>query len=66
MPISDDEAKITLERLRYMPNTIRISIGGYGTFTRDQLINEVNNRSEIGATIIETQMSYVRSFKPKV
>ena len=40
---SEDEIKIVLERLRLIPNTVRVNIGGHGSFSRDELIGEVFN-----------------------
>ena len=63
---SEDEIKIVLERLMIMPRTVKLNIGNFGSFTRDELIEEVKNKSEIGELIINMQMSYLRSFKERV
>ena len=66
MAVSDEEMNIVLARLRAMPRTIQLNIGAFGSFTRDQLIEAVTNRNEIGDLIVEMQMTYIRSFKERV
>lgn len=63
----DDIKKIVLERLRVMPRTVKLNIGGnYGSYSRDQLIEAVEKDQPIGKLLIEMQMSYLRSFKERV
>ncbi|MFH1306839.1 MAG: hypothetical protein ABIH83_04275 [Candidatus Micrarchaeota archaeon] len=66
MAFSEDEAKIVLERLRVMPSTVKLNIGSYDSFTRDQLMKAVSERSEIGELVVKMQMEYLRSFKGRV
>ncbi len=66
MAVSNDEIGIVLERLRIMPKTITLNIGSYGSFTRDQLMQEVSKRTEIGELVVQMQMSYLRSFKERM
>lgn len=66
MECSDEETSIVLERLRVMPKTIRLNIGTYGSFDRDELIGEVSERSEIGKLVVGMQMAYLRSFKERM
>jgi len=63
---SEDEIKIVLERLRIIPRTVKLNIGSYGSFSRDRLIEEVTNKTEIGELVVKMQMSYLRSFKERV
>jgi hypothetical protein len=66
MAYSEDEVQITLERIRDMPRGIRLNLGAQGAFTRDELIDAINSRSEIGELVVRMQMAYVRSFKERV
>ena len=36
------------------------------SYTRDELIREVENETEVGKKIVEIYMSYLRSFKKDV
>lgn len=52
-------------RLAAMPPNVSFSIGNYGDFTPQQLIEEVNKESEIGKATIEMQLSFIRKM-PKL
>lgn len=66
MAASEDEIKIVLERLKVMPKTVTLNIGNYGSFSRDELIEQISNRTEMGELVVEIQMAYIRSFKERV
>ena len=63
---SEDEIKIVLERLRVIPRTVKLNLGSHGSFSRDDLMQEVMNKTEIGELFVKMQMSYLRSFKDRV
>lgn len=65
MARTEDEVEIVLERLRIMPGSIKLHIGNYGAFTRDELIEQVSNKTEIGQLVVRMQMTYIRSFKER-
>ncbi len=52
--------KLVKERLRAMSPDVSFLIGNYGDFTRDELIREVDNNSEIGKAVIEMQLTFIR------
>jgi hypothetical protein len=66
MPASEDEIKIVLERLRLMPRTIHLNIGSHGSFDRNELIEEIEKRTEVGELVVNMYMSYLRSFKEEI
>ena len=58
------EAKqIVIARLEVLPKDKKISIGGEGSFSRDELIEHVNKEDKIGKKIIEVEMDFLRSLK---
>lgn len=59
-----DEIALVLARLDRIPNTVRLSIGmGEGmTFTKDEMIDHVKTGDEVGQTIIEMHLRYIRSY----
>ena len=62
--ISDKEIRqLVVERLRYMSSNIKVSIGSLGDFTKDELIKNVQDNSNIGKKIIEIQLEYLRALK---
>lgn len=63
--ISADEEirKLVIARLKLLsPDTLK-SIGSMGTFTRDQLIERVEKGDEIGETITNIEMEWLRALK---
>ena len=63
--ISADEEirKLVIARLKLLsPNTLK-SIGSMGTFTRDQLIERVEKGDEVGETITNIEMEWLRALK---
>lgn len=47
-------------RLASMPPEVSFSIGAYGDFTRDQLIEEVEKGTKIGLATIEMEVNFIR------
>lgn len=52
--------KLVRVRLAAMPPNVSFSIGNYGDFTPQQLIEEVNKDSEVGQATIDMQISFIR------
>jgi len=57
--------RLVKERLAAMPPDVSFSIGSFGDFTRDQLIDEVEEYSEVGKEAIEMQLDFIRRM-PKI
>lgn len=55
-----DIKNLIKKRLSAMPPDISFSVGDYGDFTRDQLIEEVDKGSEIGNEMIEMQLNFIK------
>lgn len=61
--VSEDIKKLVITRLQLMPPNLKLSVGKYGTFTKEELIERVQKEDEVGKLIIEMQLKYLRSFK---
>jgi len=62
--ISDqDIRKLVVARLRTLSGNKRVSIGSEGEFTKDQLIKNVEENSEIGKKIVQIQLEYLQALK---
>ncbi|MCX6815687.1 MAG: hypothetical protein NT120_02455 [Candidatus Aenigmarchaeota archaeon] len=59
--IKDDFKEIVIKRLEAMPENVRVSMGSLGTFSREELIDNVNKNTTIGKFILEMQIKYMRS-----
>jgi ribosome recycling factor len=53
--------EIVIKRLEAMPDNIRVSMGSLGTFSREDLIKNVTENTELGKFIIQMQINYMRS-----
>ncbi len=52
--------KLVKERLSAMLPDVSFSVGGFGYFTRDELIREVEEESEVGRETIDMQINFIR------
>ena len=57
--------KLVKERLSSMPPDVSFSIGDFGDFTRDQLIEEVEGYTEVGREAIDMQINFIKKM-PKI
>ena len=64
--ISEIEKELVIARLEAIPSNKRISIGGQGDFTKDELIEGVKTGSEIGNKIVEIELGFLRAMKQGV
>ena len=55
--------KLVLIRLEAMPPDIKVSIGSEKDLSREELVREVKNETELGKLIIKMQLEYLRSMK---
>ncbi len=54
---------LVIARLKSLPSGRKIALGSVGEFTRDELVNKVEDGDEVGKKIIEIQLEYLRSLK---
>jgi len=57
--------RLVKERLSAMPPEVSFSIGSFGDFTRNQLIEQVEEYTEVGKETIEMQLNFIRKM-PKI
>jgi len=61
--VSDDEWKIVKARVQRMPPHLKLHIGGLGSFSKEQLVDEINKKSDVGKLLVKINLNYLRSFK---
>ena len=61
--ITKDVKELILARIDVMPGNLRLSMGSYGSFTRDELKEHVKREDEVGQKIVNIQMSYLTALK---
>lgn len=60
----DEEIKqLVIERLKTIPRDKKLSIGGKGDFTVEELIERVEKNDDVGQKVIEVQMEFLQSLK---
>ena len=60
---SEEMWAIVKARVSSMSSNLRLSIGGAGTLSKEELIKHVEKRDEIGQLLIRAHQNYIRSFK---
>lgn len=52
--------KLVKKRLATLPPDVSFSIGNFGDFSRDELIHEVDDYSEVGKVAIDMQVEFIK------
>ena len=58
-----DEWKIVKARIEAMPANLKLSIGGIGSFSKQDLIKHIEDKDQIGELLVRAHFNYLRSFK---
>jgi len=61
--LDEDIKQLVIERLRKIPSGKKISIGGEGNFTAQELIDRIEKNDKIGQKIVKIQMNFLQSLK---
>jgi len=62
--VTDQEVRdLVIARLHSMSGNRRISIGSEGDFSKDELLQNVKDASNVGNKIIQIQLNYLQSLK---
>ncbi len=61
--ISDEIKQLVIARLEVLPEDTGISVGSEGEFSKDELIERVQQGDDIGQKIVEVEMNYLQGLK---
>ena len=61
--ITEEMKELVIARLSLIPPNKKISIGNYGEFSKEELIEGVKSGSEVGKKIIEVELEFLRALK---
>ena len=61
----EDVINLVVSRLKAMPPNISFAIGDFGDFTRDQLIDQVREQTDVGKATVKLQLEYIKEM-PKI
>ena len=53
--------ELVLARIEVMPQNFRLSIGNFGTFTKQEMIESVKKEDEAGKQIIKMQLNFIKA-----
>ena len=59
------QREIVISRLMAIPPNLKLSIGEYGAFNNDQLVQHVQKNDDVGKAVLDMQMSYLQSLKTR-
>lgn len=63
--MNDYFKKLVVTRLKAIPPNVGFSIGSYGDYSRDQLIQEVEKGTKVGQAAVNQQLNFIREM-PKL
>ncbi len=58
---SEDLKELVLARIGIMPSNFKLSIGSFGTFTKEEMINRVEKGDSVGKQIVQMQMNFINA-----
>lgn len=64
--LDEDIKELVIERLKYLPENMKISIGSIGSFTKEELIEHVKEGDSIGKKIVEVELHFLKTLKEGV
>lgn len=58
---NEDLKELVLARIGVMPSNFKLSIGSFGTFTKDEMISSVEKGDSVGKQIVQMQMNFINA-----
>jgi len=55
--------ELVIERLKYLPDNIKVSIGNMGSFDKEELIEHIKKDDTIGKKIVEVELHFLMALK---
>ena len=61
--IPEEFWEIVLARFEKMPSHLKIVIGGYGALSKEEILEHIRKRDEIGEFLVKMHLEYFKLFK---
>ena len=61
--MKEEVKELVIARLETIPANVKISIGNYGEYTKEQLIQHVKKEDPIGNKLVEIELEFLRAMK---
>jgi hypothetical protein len=58
-----DEKQLVMARLETLPSNIGVAVGSDGNYTKEQLLEHVDQEDEIGVQFIDLDLQFLRALK---
>ena len=58
--LKEDMKQLAIARLKSIPSQYQISVGGGGSLTRKEAVENIENDSEIGKELVNIQIEFLR------
>jgi len=59
--MNDELKKTVIARIDSQPSNLRLSVGSYGSITKDEAIKHVKNEDEIGKQIVNMHANFLKA-----
>lgn len=59
--INEELKKLVIKRLEVMPSNVKVSMGTLGTFSKEDLIKNVEDDTNLGKFVVKMQIEYLKS-----
>jgi phosphoribosylaminoimidazole (AIR) synthetase len=66
MMVSKDEWELVTARIEAMPSNLKLAMGGIGPLSKQEMVEHLNKKDEIGKKIVAMQLNYLRYFKTEM
>ena len=61
LQINEELKKLVIKRLEVMQSNIKVSMGTLGTFSKEDLIKNVEDDTNLGKFVVKMQIEYLKS-----
>ena len=61
--IKEGDWKLIKARIEAMPPNMKLSIGSFGTFNKQQIMESLEKKDEVGKIVVEMQLNYIKKLK---
>jgi len=59
--INEQQKEVVIMRIEATPSNLKLSIGNYGSMTKEEMIEHVKEGDETGKQIIKSQLSFMKA-----
>ena len=61
--IEEEVKELVIERLKFLPENIKVSVGNSGSYNKEELIKHIKEGDDIGKKIIEVELHFLKALK---